>query len=42
MTLLTKLILEFREKFKDSGVLESADKDMQLKYPELEVYLKNW
>jgi synaptobrevin homolog YKT6 len=42
MTLLTKLIMDFREKYKNSGILESATTDQQLKYEEMEKFLKDW
>ena len=40
MMLLTKLIMDFREKHKDA--IASATKDIQVKFPEMEQMLKAW
>jgi len=40
--MLGKLLMEFRETFASSGILETADKDTKLNYPQLEGFLKEW
>ena len=41
-SMINKLILEFREKYAPTGILETADKDQDLKWDRLEWYMKEW
>ena len=40
--MLNKLMMEFREEFGQNQQVETSNKDLALKWPQLELYLKEW